>query len=123
MADDATFFDAFATPSVLMFVGVEVQLPNNQWIRWLDGSGVVTFGAKTFTGSDLSFGVLAEPWDDHADGFGDQCAQPEHLGINPATADGAAILGGQQIWGKAGRCWSGSARSTPRPDYPPEPRC
>lgn len=106
MADDATFYDNFANPFVLMFVGVEIQLPDNGWLRLLDGSGVVTFSGKTFTGKDPSFGVLSS-LEAITDGFGDS-APSLNIGINLATADGSAILGGQQMQGRTVQVWLGA---------------
>jgi hypothetical protein len=116
MADDATFFGQFDTPGVLMFVGVEVQLPDSGWLRLLDGSGSVTFSAKTFVGKDPTFGVLSS-LDAVVDGFGDE-APSLRLGINPPTSSAAAILAGQNMQGRSVLVWLGAldpATGLPKP--------
>ena len=105
MPDDATFYDQFSTPSVLMFVGVEIELPDGGWLRLLDGSGSVTFNAKTFVGKDSGFGVLAS-LETVTDGFGDT-APSLKIGINPPTTDAAAILCGQDMQGQQVLVWLG----------------
>jgi len=105
MPDDATFYDQFSTPSVLMFVGVEIELPDGGWLRLLDGSGSVTFNAKTFVGKDSGVGVLAS-LDTVTDGFGDT-APSLKIGINPPTTDAAAILCGQDMQGQQVLVWLG----------------
>jgi hypothetical protein len=106
MADDATFLDQFSTPVVLMFVGVEVALPQGGWLRLLDGSGSVTFSAKTFLGLDPTFGVL-QNLDTITDGFG-STAPSLKISINPPTSDAAAILGGQDMQGMQVLVWLGA---------------
>jgi hypothetical protein len=106
MADDATFHDQFATPSVLMFVGVEVELPDGGWLRLIDGSGSVSFSGKTFVGQDAGFGVLAS-LGTITDGFGD-AAPSLKVGINPPTSDAAAILCGQDMQGQQVLVWLGA---------------
>lgn len=49
---------ALNAPVVTTFVALEITLPTST-IRLIDGSGVVTFGAGTFTGSDPVGGTLS----------------------------------------------------------------
>jgi hypothetical protein len=105
MANDATFAGQFDRPSLLLFVGVEIQLPDAGWLRLLDGSGEVTFNGKTFIGDDPTFGVL-DTLDAVTDGFGDE-APSLRVGINPKTASAAAILAGQNMQGRPVLVWLG----------------
>jgi len=109
MPDGTSYVDQFGGPSVLMFVGVEVQLPSGGWVRWLDGSGQVSFSGKTFLGLDPEFGALAT-LEAISDGFGDT-APSVQIGVNPATADGGAILAGQDMQGCSVLLWLGALNS------------
>jgi hypothetical protein len=87
-------------------VGVEIALPDGGWLRLLDGSGVVSWGGKTFAGLDDTFGAL-ESLDAIADGFGDE-APSLRLGLSPRTTSAAAILAGQNMQGRTVLVWLGA---------------
>jgi hypothetical protein len=118
MADDATFYAQFDGPHLLLFVGVEIQLPDNGWLRLLDGAGAVSFSGKTFIGDDPTFGVL-DTLEAIADGFGDE-APSIRLGLNPKTASAGAILAGQNMQGRPVLIWLGVLDpATGAPKEPP----
>lgn len=117
MADDATFIGEFASPSVLMFVAVEVQLASG-FLRLIDGSGRVTFNGNSFVGEDPTYGVL-ESVEAITDGLGDE-APALRLGINPKTAAAAAALAGQDMQGRSVMMWVGALDPvTATPKAPP----
>lgn len=106
MADDTGFLAGpFDQPAPLLFVGVEVQLPDAGWLRLLAGAGEVVMAGKTFVGEDATFGTMAE-LDAVQDGFGDD-APALRIGIAPPTTSAAAILAGQNMQGRTVLVWFG----------------
>jgi len=106
MPDDSAFLAGqFDPPSLLAFVAVEVALATG-FLRLVDGSGAVSFAGRTFLGRDPDFGVLAglEPI---TDGMGDSTPALS-IGINPPTADAAAILAGEDMQGRPVLLWVGT---------------
>jgi len=106
MADDTGPLAAFDRWHVTMFAAVEIGLPGGGFLRLLDGSGQVTFGARTFLGLDPEFGSIAT-LASVTDGVGDE-APTLSIGINTPTADAAAILGGQDMQGRIVYLWLGA---------------
>lgn len=89
----------------LIFGAVEINLPGYN-VRLLDGSGFVTIGGNTFTGSDETFGVLAAI-DSLSDGIGDE-APGLNITLQPATDAAVADLASPAMQGSRVRLWLGA---------------
>jgi hypothetical protein len=107
MPDDSSFLSPsqFDPPALLVFVAVEIALGSG-FLRLVDGSGEVSFAARTFVGLDPVFGVLAN-LEAVTDGMGAE-APALNVGINPPTANAAAILAGEDMQGRSVLVWLGT---------------
>lgn len=87
---------ALAGPAPLLFVGVQIDLPDYT-LRLLDGSGFVTFNGGTFVSRDPVFGTLAAA-EEIGDGVGDE-APAIGLTLLPASDAAAAALASPAMQG------------------------
>lgn len=78
-----------AGPAPLVFGAISLNLPDAT-VNLLDGSGVLAFGGKTYTGRDPTYGVLAA-CDNLVDAMGDQ-APALSITLLPASDAAAADL-------------------------------
>jgi len=76
-------------PALILFGAVEIVLPGAT-VRLLDGAGMATFGGRTFTGRDATFGVLGGV-SDFADGLDDQAPSLTLTLLPPSNAAMAAF--------------------------------
>ena len=90
------------TPTI--FGAVEIILPNHT-IRLLDGSGIVAFNDKVFTGQDATYGTLYA-MEDLTDGTGDE-APAIQITLAPASNAAAADLASASHQGSQVTIWLG----------------
>lgn len=76
---------ALADPTPTVFGALSIKLPQAT-VNLLDGSGILTFGGKTYVGRDTTYGVLAA-CESITDGMGDSSPS---LGITLLPASDAA---------------------------------
>lgn len=93
---------ALAQPTVVVVGAIEIVLPEHT-IRVLTGSGQISFGGKTFTGADDTYGTLVSV-EDLTDGTGDD-APALQLSFAPASNAAAASLGNASHQGSAVTIW------------------
>lgn len=87
---------ALADPSPTVFGAVSIQLPDAT-VNLLDGSGILSFGGRTYSGRDDTYGVLAA-CEDLTDGMGDS-APALSLTLLPASDAAAAALSAPEMQG------------------------
>jgi hypothetical protein len=104
MALDATMDAALKGVYALMFGAVEIVLPSAT-VRLLDGAGTVTFGGRTFTGKDATYGALHDV-QAIADGL-DNEAPAMTLSLLPPTLSAIAALCSPAAQGGAVTVWVG----------------
>ena len=96
---------ALAQTQATIFGAIELQLPGRT-VQLLDGSGVVAFDGKSFTGRDEQLGVLSTI-EDLTDGTGDEAPA---LGITfiPASDAATANLASASMQGSPVLIWIGA---------------
>ena len=85
----SAFQAELAKPALILFGAVEIVLPGAT-VRLLDGAGMATFGGRTFTGRDATFGVLGGV-SDFDDGLDDQAPSLTLTLLPPSNAAMAAF--------------------------------
>lgn len=101
--------NALAGQNPTTFGAAEIVLPTHT-IRILDGSGVITFDSKTFTGSDPTYGSL-DSVSEFTDGTGDE-APAITLTLAPAGDAAAADLASADMQGSQVSIWLGAVDPT-----------
>lgn len=97
MTDLTLAFDAeLKKPAPTIFGAIAIDLPGYA-LNLLDGSGVLTFAGRTFTGRDAIFGTLSTV-EEISDGFGDT-APAVSITLLPASDAAAASLAGPTMQG------------------------
>lgn len=96
---------ALAAPHAIVFVAVEIVLPDAT-MRLIFGSGLVAFDGKTFAGEDATYGSLMT-LSDVEDGIGDQ-APACTLTIAPRTDTAAIALSTADKQGSPVTMWLGA---------------
>ena len=96
---------AFAQDLVTPFFAVEIAVPDAP-VRLLDGSGLVSFGGRTFVGQDPTYGVLASGGaiSDGVDGEAPSLV----LVLMPPTNTAVAALAAPSLQGTAVSVWIGA---------------
>lgn len=100
-------------PSPTIFGAIAIDLPAGS-VNLLDGSGLLTFGGRTFVGEDTTFGVLSDV-QNLTDGSGDS-APAFSMSLYPSGNAAAAALAAPDMQGSPVYVWIGAVnRATGQP--------